>query len=266
VEHHIRFELRDGIATITLDRAEKMNAFAGSMREDLLRAIEAAVVDPAARVLVITGAGRAFCAGGDIDNMARLKSEGAPFDEIEALMGAGAAVVRALQAFDRPTLAAVNGPAAGAGLGLALACDLRLAADTATFGATFSRIGLHPDWGCSWSLPRLVGPSRALRMIWTGEVIDAAHAARIGLVDQLVPTGDFQNSVAALAKRLAAAPPVAVARAKQAIERSARATLEEMLAFEVEAQRAAWESSDSGEGIAAFVEKRPPRFGRGDHR
>lgn len=257
----ILLDIRDQVATITLNRPEKMNALAGTMRGDLLQAIESVAADLEVRVLVITGAGKAFCAGGDIDYMAELKRQDAPFQKIGALMDCGRRVVTALQNLGRPVIAAVNGPAAGAGLNLALACDLRIASDAASFGATFSRIGLHPDWGGTWFLPRLVGPSRALKMIWTGEIVGAAEAHRIGLVDEVVPAAELGAAVAALAGRLAQAPPVAVEYAKRAIAMSDRAGLLEMIGFEMEAQEACWESRDSAEGINAFIEKRTPRFG-----
>lgn len=263
MEQLVRLERTDSIATIVLNRPDKLNAFSGTMRTQLLAAVESVAADLSVRVLVITGAGRAFCAGGDIEYMAELKRKNAEFCEISKLMDMGRRVVTALRHIDRPVIAAVNGPAAGAGLNLALACDLRIASEAATFGATFSRIGLMVDWGGSYFLPRLVGTAAALRMLWTGDVLKAEEALRLGLIDQVVPADDHLTVVAELARRLAAAPPTAVEWAKRAVYRSHSASLRDMLMLEIEAQQDCWESEDSREGIQAFVEKRTPKFNRG---
>lgn len=252
-----------GVAIITLNRPDKLNAFAGDMRQQLLSAVESVAADLSVRVLVITGAGRGFCAGGDVEYMAELKRRGAGFDELRKLMDTGRRVVTALRNFERPVIAAVNGVATGAGLNLALACDLRIASEAAAFGATFSRIGLSADWGGSYFLPRLVGASAALKMLWTGEVLKADEALRLGLVDQVVPADDHRATVMELAQKLAAAPAVSVEMAKRAVCRCCNSNLPEMLQFEMEAQQACWESADSTEGIMAFVEKRKALFNQG---
>jgi len=256
----ILLERADGVAVITLNRPDKLNALAGTMRDDLLEAVKTVGADAKSRVLVITGAGRGFCAGGDMAFMADLKGRNAPFDEIGRLMDSGRAVIEAIRELDRPVIAAVNGPAAGAGLNLALACDLRIAHEKASFGATFVKIGLHPDWGGSWLLPRIVGASRALKMIWTGEVITAQEAHRIGLCDEVHAADAFAGRVKDLAARLAQAPPVAVAAAKKTVYAAATADLNQAFQMEMFAQRACWDSADSAEGITAFLEKRPARF------
>lgn len=260
MEQQVLLDRSGGIATITLNRPDRLNAFAGTMRTQLLSAVESVAADLSARVLIITGAGRAFCAGGDIDYMADLKQRNADFCEIGKLMDVGRRVVLALRSFDRPVIAAVNGPATGAGLNLALACDLRIASEAASLGATFSRIGLMGDWGGTYFLPRLVGTSAALRMFWTGDVLKADEALRLGLVDQVVPADDHRATVNDLARRLADAPPTAVEWAKRAVYRSNGASLRDMLMMEMEAQQDCWESEDSREGIRAFVEKRKPEF------
>src|SRR5580765_1903012 len=157
----IRYEVRDAVATLTLNRPEKLNAFAEDMREQLVAALERVAAEGEARVLILTGAGRAFCAGGDVNHMASLKQRHADFRELKPLMELGRAVVTRIEALPFPTIAAVNGVAAGAGINLALACDLRVASDSASFGETFVRIGLHPDWGGTYYLPRFVGLARA---------------------------------------------------------------------------------------------------------
>jgi enoyl-CoA hydratase/carnithine racemase len=216
--------------------------------------------DPEARVLVITGSGRAFCAGGDVHHMLGLKQREAGFRELKPLLEYGQAIVTRLDALPIPTVAAVNGPAAGAGINLALACDLRVASDQATFGETFVRIALHPDWGGTFYLPRLVGLARALELCWLGETVDAAEALRIGLVNHVWPQAAFASKWAEFAARLAAAPQTSVRLAKQTLRAALDRTLNQCLDAEVQAQRACWASDDVAEGLAAFAEKRKPEF------
>ena len=251
---------RDRIATLTLNRPEKLNAFAADMREQLIDAIERVRLS-AARVLVITGAGRAFCSGGDVQHMVDLKSNDASFDELRRLLDLGREVITDLAALAIPTVAAVNGVAAGAGLNLALACDLRIASDRATFGETFVRTGLHPDWGGTYHLPRLVGAAKALELCWLGEVIDAAEALRIGLVNRVVAHEQHEAEVESLAFRLAAAPQASVREIKRTLQASFDRTLGQCLDAEEEAQERCWASPDVAEGLRAFVEKRAPAFG-----
>jgi 2-(1,2-epoxy-1,2-dihydrophenyl)acetyl-CoA isomerase len=252
----------DGVATLVLNRPEKLNAFAGDMRDRMVDALDALAAREDVRALVITGAGRAFCAGGDVSHMAALKERDASFEELRPLLDRGRDVIARLAALPFPTLAAVNGPAAGAGLNLALACDVRVADERATFGATFVRIGLHPDWGGTWFLPRRVGLGEALLMAWTGDLIDAREALRIGLVERLAAPDRALDDALALARRLAVAPRASVHAAKRTLRASAHRTLEECLAAESAAQAACWASPDVAEGLRAFAEKRTPVFGR----
>ena len=254
-------DVRAGIATITLNNPGKLNAFAGDMRERLSAALDQVAADAAVRVLVITGAGRGFCAGGDIQYMVDLKQRGAGYEGLHPLVDAGRAAIERLEKLPYPVVAAVNGPAAGAGMNLALACDLRIASDQATFGETFARIGLHLDWGGSWTLPRLVGLGKAMELAWLADMIDAHEALRIGLVERVVPHDRFAAEVQGLAERLARAPQTSVREAKRSLRAAFGRTLAESLEAEVAAQRACWDSADSGEGIRAFVEKRTPNFG-----
>jgi 2-(1,2-epoxy-1,2-dihydrophenyl)acetyl-CoA isomerase len=252
--------VEDGVATITLNRPEKLNAFGEDMREQLLAALDQVTENPSVRVLVLTGAGRAFCAGGDVHHMLKLKQRDAEFSELKPLLEYGRAIVTRLDALAIPTIAAVNGAAAGAGINLALACDVRVASDQASFGETFVRIALHPDWGGTFYLPRLVGLSRALEMCWTGESIDAAEALRIGLVNHVWPAASFAAEVARYAARLAAAPQTSVRLAKQTLRAALDRTLNQCVDAEAQAQRACWASDDAAEGLAAFAEKRAPEF------
>lgn len=256
---HILVSQGEGIATITLNRPDKLNAFIGHMRRDLAEALEHLGSDRSVRVVIITGAGRAFCAGGDIAFMADVMDR-RDADEFERILGAGRRVITAIRSMTKPVIAAVNGPAAGAGFNLALACDLRIASTNATFSQSFVKIGLHPDWGGTYFLPRLVGPNKACEMFFLGDTIDAAEAARLNIVNQVVAPEELETAALQLAQRLRAAPPIAVAAAKQAVYMSDSADLEEMLRYETEAQMRCFDSEDGHEGVRAFFEKRDPRF------
>ncbi len=248
-----------GIYTITLNRPEKLNAFFGHMRRDLAEALEAAGSDRSTRVVVITGAGRAFCAGGDIQYMAELM-ERQDKEEFSRLLGSARRVVTAIRQMTKPVIAAVNGLASGAGCNLALACDLRVASSTASFSQSFVKIGLHPDWGGTYFLPRLVTPNRACELFMLGEAIGAEEAAQLGIVNRVVPPEKLEEATRELAERLREAPPLAIASAKHALYLGQSGELEEMLRNETEAQLRCFESDDAREGIRAFLEKRPPRF------
>jgi 2-(1,2-epoxy-1,2-dihydrophenyl)acetyl-CoA isomerase len=256
----------DGIATLTLNRPEKLNVLADDMRDGLLGAADRVAALADVRALVITGAGRAFCAGGDIGHMARLVERGAGYEGLRPLVESGRELIRRLAELPIPVIAAVNGPAAGGGLGLAVACDLRIASDRASFGATFVRIGLHPDWSNTYHLPRLVGLPKALELCWLGRMIDAAEALRIGLVERVVPHERFAEEVRSVAVQLASAPRISVRLAKQTLRAGLHSSLEECLAREHEAQEACWSSPDVAEGLRAFLEKRPARFGSAESR
>ncbi|HXV87328.1 MAG TPA: enoyl-CoA hydratase [Gemmatimonadales bacterium] len=256
---HVLVARQSGIGTLTLNRPEKLNAFAGQMRQEVVEAVRLLADAEDVRVLVITGAGRAFCAGADIGYMERLV-ETRDMESAAALVETGRAVVTTIRHTSKPVIASVNGPAAGGGANLALACDLRLASDRATIGQTFNRIGLHPDWGGTYFLPRLVGPSAALELIFSGDMIDAAEAHRLGLFNRVVPHDRLADETQALASRLAAKPPLALALAKRAIYQSGDHSLEQMLDLELEHQMRCFRSEDSGEGLRAFLEKRAPVF------
>lgn len=247
------------VATIVLNRPDKLNAFAGDMRDQLFDALER-VAHGSARALVLTGAGRAFCAGGDVRHMASLRGREDGGTELGRLLEAGARVIRRLATLPIPTLAAVNGVAAGAGMNLALACDLRIASDQASFAESFVRIGLHPDWGGTYFLPRLVGDAKARELCWLGDPVDAAEALRIGLVSRVVPDDRLMDETRALARRLASAPAASVRLTRQSIAASRHRSLDACLAAEARAQMECWETTDVDEGLTAFVEKRAPAF------
>jgi 2-(1,2-epoxy-1,2-dihydrophenyl)acetyl-CoA isomerase len=248
---------RDGaVLTITLDRPDALNAFDRAMKESLLKALKAADRDREVRTIVLTGAGRAFCAGQD------LKERSAPGTvplSVE-LRQRYNPIILAMRRLEKPIVAAVNGVAAGAGCSIALACDLIVASENATFLQAFGRVGLVPDTGSTWFLPRLVGRARASQMMLTAEPVDAVTAERWGLINRVVPAERLMPEARLIAGRLAAAAPIALALTKRAIDRGMVSTLDEALEFEAELQSIAGRSADHAEGVTAFVEKRPPRF------
>jgi enoyl-CoA hydratase/carnithine racemase len=256
---HIDITEDDRIVTITLNRPEKLNAFAGHMRRDLAEALEEAGSDHNVRVVVITGAGRAFCAGGDVKFMAEL-IERKESEEFCRLLGSARRVITAIRQMTKPVIASVNGPASGAGFNLALACDLRIASTAASFSQSFVKVGLHPDWGGTYFLPRLVTPNKACEMFFLGEAIDAHEALHLGIVNRVVKPEELESATRELAERLRDAPPIAIAAAKQAVYMSHSAELEEMLRYENDAQLRCFESHDGREGIRAFLENRAPKF------
>lgn len=251
---------RDGeIGIVRLNRPDKLNAFAGDMRDRIGEAFEELGGDPEVRSIVVTGEGRGFCAGADIGYLDELVAE-ANAKDFARLLEAGERVVKTIRSIDQPVIAAINGPAAGGGANLALACDLRIMADTASIGQTFTRIGLHPDWGGTYFLPRLVGAARALELMWSGRMVGADEALAIGLVHRVAPEDRLREEAFAWARQIAAGPPIAVARIKHAVYRSLDTDLDAMLALEMENQLACFESEDVSRGLFAFRSKEPPRF------
>jgi enoyl-CoA hydratase/carnithine racemase len=247
------------IVTITLNRPDKLNAFVGHMRRDLAEALEEAGSDHSVRAVIITGAGRGFCAGGDIGFMAELM-ENHNTEEFQRILGAARRVITAIRQMTKPVIASINGPASGAGFNLALACDLRIASSTATFSQSFLKVGLHPDWGGTFFLPRMVTANKACEMFFLGDAISAQEALHLGLVNRVVPPEELESATRQLAERLRDAPPIAVAAVKQAVYKSHESELEEMLRYENEAQLRCFTSADGREGVRAFLEKRDPKF------
>src|SRR5205085_6731873 len=210
---NLNVEFDAGIVTITLNRPEKLNALAGHMRRDLAEALEHASSDPAARVFVITGAGRACCTGADVGYMGELMERG-DVEEFTRLLGAGRRVLAAMRHMLKPVVAAVNGPAYGAGFNIVLASDIRVAAESATFSQSFVKVGLHPDWGGSYFLPRAVPANVACEMFFLGDAIDARRAHHFGLVNRVFPDAELPAETRRLAERLRDAPTVSVAAAQ----------------------------------------------------
>ena len=253
-------ERRGAVALLTLNRPELLNALTVSLAKELAGSLEGLAGDRSVHVIVITGAGRAFSAGGDIAFMKKVVDQGGRFEDFEPLVGGGPGVVRAIIHADKPVLAAVNGAAAGGGMSLALACDVRWAAEGARFAQSFVRIGLHPDWGALYTLPRLVGTSRALELMWTGDLIAAADAERMGLVSRVLSPDRLLPDMLAYAEQLARGPAVAIAEIKKSVRASLGYSLEEALARELAAQERCWATADAKEGFRAFLEKREAKF------
>ena len=254
------YSVDDAVATLTLNRPERLNALGGSLRDDLHHAVLRASADSAVRAIVLTGAGKGFCSGGDVKAMDEARQAGTSRPLGERIAPQRDRVLMAMRDAPQPIIAAVNGAAAGAGMNLALACDIRLASTAARFGQAFVKRGLHPDWGGTYFLPRIVGTAKACEMIFTGEMIDAEEARRLGIVSQVYPPDVLLGAARELAGKIAAGPPAAIRLAKRAIYRNAGADLREALEFETFAQNICQETEDAREGIRAFVEKRPPKF------
>ena len=250
----ILVDVADGVATITLNRPDSLNALTSAMRRELLATLKAAGRDEAVRAVVITGAGRGFCSGADLRGGAAERAfRRVLTDEYNPL-------ITAIRELPRPVIAAVNGVAAGAGVSLALACDLVYASEEARFIQAFVRIGLVPDSGSTRTLVRALGRHAAAALIFSGKPLSAADAKSAGLVNEIVPAGDLAESVRGVAASLAAGPTRAIALAKRAINHAEDALLAESLAMEAGLQELAGRTDDHAEGVAAFGEKREPRF------
>lgn len=253
---HLGFAVSDAVATLTLDRPEALNALTVPLKTSLLAAFRQVARDRAIRVVVLTGAGRAFCAGQDLRE--RLEPGAAPL-EVE-LRERYNPIVTAMRDLPQPIVAAVNGVAAGAGASLALASDLRLASESASFALAFGRVGLVPDSGATWLLPRLVGPAVAAELALAGTTLSAADALRVGLVSRVVLPGELAPTAREVALAIAAGAPTAVALTKRAMRRAMEAGWTETLDYEAELQGVAGRMADHRRGIDAFLAKVRPEF------
>ncbi len=254
------YTVKDRIATLTLNRPERLNALGGTLRADLYDAIIKSAADPNVGVLVITGAGRGFCSGGDVKSMNEREQSGQASPLDERLAPARDRVVLAMRDCPKPIIAAINGAAAGAGMNLALACDMRIASSAAKFSQAFVKRGLAPDWGGSWLLPRVVGTAKACELIFTGDTIDAAKALELRIVNAVVEPEALMAEAYKLAKKIADGPPVAIQLCKRAIYHNENVDLRAGLEFETFAQGICKDTEDNREGVKAFMEKRAPVF------
>ena len=255
----IRTVVADGVMSITLDRPDVLNSFNGPMADDLVRALRQAAADGSVRAVLLTGSGRAFCAGQDL--AAVLPQPGQPEPDLgDVVARQYNPIVHALRTLEKPVVCAVNGVAAGAGANIAFACDIVIAAEEASFIQSFSKIGLIPDSGGTFVLPRIVGLQRAAGLTMLGDKLDAATAKSWGLVWDVVPRATLEQVSTDLARRLAAMPTRGLGLTKRAFNASFGNDLDSHLAFEEELQREAGATADYAEGVRAFTEKRPPRF------
>ena len=263
-EEHVLFRKEGMVGILTMNRPEVLNAMSEPMLEGLIRYTQQAIDDPEVRCLVLTGAGRGFCAGGDVKAMASGQGDGvsnAPGLATRAFqLRQRMEISRLLHEGGIPTIAAVNGAAAGAGLSLALACDIRIASDQAKFTTAFARVGFSGDFGGTWFLQRLVGPAKARELYYLAPLLDAREAERIGLVNKVVPHDQFWDEVMAVAKQLAAGPPIALARMKDNFNYGATHSLTETLTREAENHTFCGTTEDHRNAAKAFVEKREPVF------
>lgn len=255
----VNVERRGATGWLTLNRPDKMNALDAAMAREVLEAARELLGDDQVRALVITGQGKAFSAGGDVRFLESSITAG-DVDGAMSLVRLGGQLVRLLRESPKPVLAALNGVAAGGGANLALACDLRIASEAGAIGQVFHRLGLHPDWGGSFFLPRLVGTSRALELIWSAEIVPAARCLELGLVNRVVPAEQLESATREWAERLAAAPPIAAGLAKAAVYHAERRSLDEALVQEESNQEACFRSADAREGFVSFKAKRAPVF------
>lgn len=257
----IIYTVNEQIATIVLNRPEAYNAFSDVMKREFSEVLDETRNNPDIRVVVIKGAGKAFSAGGDVKNMVNTLQQ-TSLEKRDILRNGMAVILYKLRSLDQPVIAAINGPAMGAGCSLAMACDLRVASEKATFGLMFVKRGLIPDWGCSFSLPHLVGIGKALEMVLTGKIIDAQTAEKIGLINYLVPPEALESTVQQLCEEICHNAPIAVGAAKQAIYYGATHNLNDSLEYEIYVQNMCQQTEDYKEGVISFIEKRNPVFNR----
>src|SRR5438034_4085142 len=243
----VMVEIAAGIGTVTLNRPEKLNAFDAEQCQELHEALRMLAGSNAVRVIVLTGAGRAFCAGADLSV---LETDG------HSLVAAGKEVTLTIRSAPQPVLAAVNGPAAGGGANLALACDYRVASDRASIGQVFHKLGLAPDWGGTFFLPRLAGISAALELVWSARMVPAEEARALGLFDRVVPQDALMTEARVLAEAWAAQPPLAVRRAKEALYKSEGATLPQMLDHEIAMQNELFATAEARTRIGQSLRTR----------
>ena len=256
----IAFEKREGVATIALNRPKVLNAFNGRMHEEVHEALDRAADDDEVRCLVLRGEGRGFSAGADLKGEDLSRENGEEPDLGEYLRETYSHTITKLVEMEKPVVASLHGPVYGAGMGIALACDLRVAAESAKFSVAFVKIGLIPDAGVSFFLPRLIGLGRAMELAMLGEAVDAREAHRVGLVNKLVPDEELAGQTDALALHLAGMPTRALSQIKQTLHASFENDLAAALENEAEGQTACGHTSDHKEGVAAFFEKREARF------
>jgi 2-(1,2-epoxy-1,2-dihydrophenyl)acetyl-CoA isomerase len=249
----------EGITVLVMNRPDRLNALNNELSSALNDALGRIAGDATVRVVVITGAGRAFCSGGDLAAIGKGRQSGET-QSLEPLLRSGMQAVLRMRTIPQPVIAAVNGAAAGAGMNIALAADIRIAAEEATFGQNFAKVGLFPDYGGTYFLPQLVGPAKAAELFYTGDMIDAKTALSLGIVNHVVPGAQLEAAVKSLAQKIALGPFLPIQAVKKTLFAADKDNLSAALEHEVQEQIRCFLSEDCSEGIRAFFEKRPPKF------
>ena len=259
---HLLRKVEDGVATLTMNRPDSLNSLSGEMNGALVESLHELAVDPEVGCIVLTGAGRGFCSGGDVSGMAAGggETERPPLESRINTQRAGQEISRLLNCIPKVTLAAINGAAAGAGLGIALACDMRVASASAKFATAFARVGYGGDYGITWGLTHTVGPAKAKELLFLSDKIDAHEAHRIGLVNQVLVAEEFESGVAQIAQRLAAGPQVSFRWMKENVNLAVSSSYHAALDREAFTHLRCGETEDHREGVRAFMEKRAPQF------
>jgi 2-(1,2-epoxy-1,2-dihydrophenyl)acetyl-CoA isomerase len=256
----VLLESREGpICKLTMNRPDRLNALNNELPVALNEAVTRIATDRSVHVVILTGAGRAFCAGGDLSVIGAGRASG-DTTELEPILRSGMNAILKIRTMPQPVIAAVNGPAAGAGMNIALACDIRVAVEEAVFGQNFAKVGLFPDYGGTYFLPQLIGPGKAAELFYTGDMIDSKTAMQLGIVNHVYPADRFEAAVESLAAKIATGPQMAIRAVKKRIFARERVALARALEKEVEQQLECFHSQDCQEGIKAFLEKRPPSF------
>ncbi len=254
------YEVKDKIATITLNRPDKLNAFTGDMIDAWVKSLAAAQADDGVNVVVVTGSGRAFCSGGDVGRMRAADEAPQPLDGKNNLWEGVHRVPKQLEQMDKPVIAMVNGLAVGAGMGMSLMCDVRFAAESARFSTGYVKVGLVPGDGDTYFLPRLIGAAKALELLWTAEFIESAEALRLGIVQRVVPDAQLKDVTYAYARQVADGPQIPIRMIKRLVYQSLRLDLRTHLDLVSSHMAIVRQTADHGEGVAAFKEKRAPKF------
>jgi 2-(1,2-epoxy-1,2-dihydrophenyl)acetyl-CoA isomerase len=257
-------EQRDRIAKVTLNRPDRLNALTPELEEQLARAIRELDRDDETGVIILTGAGRAFCAGADVSGLAggsrRTQYNTGSLDDVRRAFRSAQEIILGLQRAEKPTIAMVNGVASGAGFDIACACDIRVGSEHARFMAAYIRIGLFPGWGGTWLYPRVLGLAKAAELIFTGDFLEAPEAYRTGMLNKLVPQAELEAATMEMARKIAAGPPIALRLAKLNLYKGLEVDLETAMKFAAASETITLSSQDHKEGVAAFREKRPPNY------
>jgi 2-(1,2-epoxy-1,2-dihydrophenyl)acetyl-CoA isomerase len=251
----LQLEKQNAAGVLRFNRPERLNAFDSVMVQEVPVALRELLDDESVRVLILTGNGKGFCAGADVNYLSELAAA-KDIARGKVLVGTGSEIVEMIHAAEKPVIAAINGPVAGGGAGIALSCDVRIMAQSASIGFTFSRIGLHPDLGCTYFLPRLVGPAKAAELFMTGEMISADEALQLGMVNHVVPDGELMPTALKLAATIAEKSPLALRLIKKGLHQTFEQPLDAMLKYEIYAQSLCFESPEAAEALQKFLAAR----------